>query len=73
MRSNPAKPVFFCFSCAIGYPTVVPRARCDRPVDSAGVTSTVLCNLYEMHLEEEQHYRPSHESPEDYGYTEERG
>ncbi|MFJ2110073.1 serine/arginine repetitive matrix protein 1 [Streptomyces microflavus] len=73
VRSNPEKPVFFCFSCAIGFPTVVTCVRCDRPVDGAGVTGAAYCGLCEMYLEDEQRDGPSHESPEDYGYTEEWG
>ncbi|MFI7086557.1 hypothetical protein ACIBUR_23540 [Streptomyces anulatus] len=73
VRSNPEKSVFFCFSCAIGFPTVAPCVRCDRPVDGSGATGAVYCGLCEMHVEDEQRYGPSYESPEDFGYTEEWG
>lgn len=69
VRTDPAKPVYFCFSCAIGFPSVVPCVRCDRPVDAAGDTGTVLCGLCEMDVEDEQRYGRSYESPEDYGYA----
>ncbi|MFE7619036.1 serine/arginine repetitive matrix protein 1 [Streptomyces sp. NPDC057496] len=66
--TNPEQPIFFCFSCVIGFPAVVPCVQCARPVDASGLTGPVLCDLCEMHLEDEQRYGPSYESPGDYGY-----
>ncbi|WP_158711285.1 serine/arginine repetitive matrix protein 1 [Streptomyces sp. NRRL S-1824] len=62
VRSNPAKPVYFCFSCAIGFPTLRPCIRCYRPVDAAGVTGMAMCGLCEMDLERER-------AISDYRYT----
>ncbi|UUY52342.1 hypothetical protein NRK68_34265 (plasmid) [Streptomyces yangpuensis] len=45
VRSDPAKPVYFCFACATGFPTVVPCDQCTRPIDAKGDTGTVLCGL----------------------------
>ncbi|MFE0601662.1 serine/arginine repetitive matrix protein 1 [Streptomyces sp. NPDC058892] len=71
VRSDPAKPVYFCFACATGFPTVVPCDQCTRPIDAKGDTGSVLCGLCWMYVEDEARYGPSHEGPEDYGYDEE--
>ncbi|MFF5893930.1 serine/arginine repetitive matrix protein 1 [Streptomyces globisporus] len=72
VRCDPTKPVYFCFACAIGFPTVVGCHVCGRPVDAAVTTGTVLCGLCEMHLQDEQRYGPSYEDPEDYGFDDDQ-
>jgi hypothetical protein len=54
VRSDPAKPVYFCFSCAIVFPTVLPCDRCTRPVDAKWDTGQVLCGLCWDAVEDEQ-------------------
>ncbi|MGY4917620.1 serine/arginine repetitive matrix protein 1 [Streptomyces sp. 900116325] len=71
--SDPAKPVYFCLACAIGFTTVVACERCERPIHTAGDPGPATCGLCEMHLEDEAWYGPSYENPEDYGYAEEWG
>ncbi|MFE5634001.1 serine/arginine repetitive matrix protein 1 [Streptomyces sp. NPDC056543] len=69
VRSNPAMPVYFCFSCAVALPALLPCTRCERPVDAVHVTGPVVCGSCEMDLEVERDY---YENPRDYGYGEEQ-
>ncbi|MFC8956158.1 serine/arginine repetitive matrix protein 1 [Streptomyces sp. NPDC057101] len=71
VRSNPAMPVHFCFSCAVAFPDLHPCTRCDRPVDTTRVAGTVLCGSCEMDLDDEQDHQADYEDPKDYGYAEE--
>jgi transcription elongation factor Elf1 len=69
VRSNPATPVYFCFSCAVALPDLLPCTRCERPVDAALLRGPVVCGSCEMDLEVERDY---YENPRDYGYEEEQ-
>ncbi|MET7621783.1 serine/arginine repetitive matrix protein 1 [Streptomyces sp. NPDC001450] len=73
VRSDPAKPVHVCFSCAMAFPTVVPCERCMRPIDAKGDTGTILCGICWSDLEDEQRYGRQYEGPEDYGFDGEWG
>ncbi|MFF6888709.1 serine/arginine repetitive matrix protein 1 [Streptomyces sp. NPDC012421] len=48
VRSDPAMSVFFCFSCAVAFPSLRHCMLCDRTVDVTRATDTALCRWCEM-------------------------
>lgn len=71
VRNNPDAPAYFCFACAIAFPTLLSCTRCGRPVEATQVTGTVLCGACEMDQEDEKEHQACYEDPKDYGYAEE--
>ncbi|MFG2761644.1 serine/arginine repetitive matrix protein 1 [Streptomyces wuyuanensis] len=69
VRSNPDTPAYFCFACAVVFPSLLPCTRCERPVEATRDTGTIMCGSCEMNLEDEQDYQD--DPMDEYGYAEE--